>query len=233
MRKYLPCLLLVVAMAVGTSTAAADPTVGPPICSSAGMPLSGTVGNLTITGNTYVPAGSTLTVRGNLTLTPGSCFDAFTVATVKVTGSVNVGRGAILGLGCSPGAIGPEPPCGTTTTDDVVGNGISAREPLTMYLTAVTVFGSVTSIGGVRADAEPLHQLPDQGKHDHAQPRRSGLARGLVRGAAEHHPRQRRPLQQRGPHHRRARHAGLDGDRHEHDLGLPGLLRQLAGPADR
>lgn len=148
MRKYLPCLLLLVAMAVGSSTAAADPTMGPPICSSAGMPLSGTVGNLTITGNSYVPAGSTLTVRGNLTLSPGSCFDAFTVATVHVSGSVNVGRGAILGLGCSPGAIGPEPPCGTTTTDDTVGNGISAREALTMYLTAVTVNGSVTSIGG-------------------------------------------------------------------------------------
>ncbi len=148
MRKYLPCLVLVAAIAVGSSTAAADPTVGPKICSSAGTSLSGTVGNLTITGNAYVPAGSTLTVRGNLTLAQGSCLDAFTVATVDVTGSVNVGRGAILGLGCSPGAIGPEPPCGTTTTDDVVGNGISAREALTMYLTAVTVHGNVTSIGG-------------------------------------------------------------------------------------
>ena len=148
MRKYLPCLLLVSAMAVGTSTAAADPTAGPPICSSAGMPLSGTVGSLTIKGNAYVPAGSTLTVKGNLTLAPGSCFDAFTIATVNITGSVNVGKNAILGLGCSPGAIGPEPPCGMTTTNDVVGNGISAREAMTMYLTAVTVHGSVTSIGG-------------------------------------------------------------------------------------
>ncbi len=148
MRKYLPCMLVLVGMAVGSSPAAADPTVGPKICPSAGVALSGDVGNLTITGNAYVPAGSTLTVKGNLVLAPGSCFDAFTVATVNVSGSVYVGRGAVLALGCSPGAIGPEPPCGMTTTHDVVGAGISARQPLTMYLTAVTVYGNVISIGG-------------------------------------------------------------------------------------
>ena len=218
-------------MAVGSSTAAADPTVGPPICSSAGMPLSGTVGNLTITGNTYVPAGSTLTVRGNLTLAPGSCFDAFTVATVNVTGSVNVGRGAILGLGCSPGAIGPEPPCGMTTTDDVVGNGISAREPLTMYLTAVTVFGNVTSIGGGPGPTlNPYINFPIKENTITPQPGHPGLAWGLVRGAAEHDPRQRRdPDNNVGRHDRRPRNAGLDRDRDEHDLGIPGVLRQLAG----
>ena len=148
MRKYLPSLLVFVAMAVASSPAAADPTVGPKICPSAGTALSGEVGNLTITGNAYVPAGSTLTVKGNLTLAAGSCFDAFTVATVHVTGAVYVNKGAVLGLGCSPGAIGPEPPCGMSTTADVVGGGIAAREALTMYLTAVTVYGNVTSIGG-------------------------------------------------------------------------------------
>jgi hypothetical protein len=149
MRKYLPCLAVLVGMAVASSPAAADPNVGPKICPSAGQALSGSVvGNLTITGDAYVPAGSTLTVRGNLTLAAGSCFDAFTVATVVVKGAVNVGKGAVLGLGCSPGAIGPEPPCEFNTTEDIVGGGISAREPLTMYLTAVKVFGNVISIGG-------------------------------------------------------------------------------------
>jgi len=148
MRKYLPCLLVAVVMAVASSSAAADPTVGPKICPSAGSALSGEVGSVTITGDAYVPAGSTLKVKGNLTLAKGSCFDAFTVATVDVSGAVYVGKGAVLGLGCSPGAIGPEPPCGMNTTEDVVGGGIAAREPLTMYLTAVTVHGNVVSIGG-------------------------------------------------------------------------------------
>jgi hypothetical protein len=134
--------------AVTTATAAADPFEGPPICSSAGTAISGDYGNLTVTGNAYVPSGSTLTVSGNLSLAPGSCLDAFTLGTVHVRGSVIVGRGAILGLGCSPGALGPLPPCGLTTTDDTVGGSILAYHPLTMYLTAVTIRGSVESLGG-------------------------------------------------------------------------------------
>ena len=167
MRKYLPCLAVLVGMAVASSTAAADPNVGPKICPSAGKALSGSVvGNLTITGDAYVPAGSTLTVRGNLTLAAGSCFDAFTVATVVVKGAVNVGKGAVLGLGCSPGAIGPEPPCEFNTTEDIVGGG-HLREG-----TAHDVPHGGESVRqrdldrrGPRADVEPVHQLPDQGKH--------------------------------------------------------------------
>jgi len=67
---------------------------------------------------------------------------------VHVGGGVLVDEGAILALGCSPGALGPFPPCGTTTTSDSVGAGITAFDPLTMYLTAVTVHGSVVSLGG-------------------------------------------------------------------------------------
>lgn len=136
------------ALAASASTAAADPFEGPPICSSAGTAISGNYLNLRITGNQYVPSGSTLTVRGNLTVANGACLDAFTLGTVQVGGSVLVGDGAILGLGCSPGAIGPEPPCGFTTTNDSVGGSIIANRPLTMYLTAVTVHGSVESLGG-------------------------------------------------------------------------------------
>ena len=59
-----------------------------------------------------------------------------------------VGDGATLGLGCSPGAIGPKPPCGTSRTSDTVGGNIIANQPLTMYLTATSIRGSVVSIGG-------------------------------------------------------------------------------------
>lgn len=147
--RLLVGLCAVLAPVVLAANASADPFVGPPICSSAGTALSGThSGNLTITGNTYVAGGTTLTVRGNLTLAPGACLDAFTLGTVTVSGNVLVGHGAILGLGCTPGSIGPEPPCGTTTTNDTVGGNIVASQPLTMYLDGDTIRGNVTSNGG-------------------------------------------------------------------------------------
>lgn len=141
-------LCAVLAVAILAPAAAADPFEGPPVCTSAGTPLSGSHGNLTVTGNAYVKSGTTLTVSGNLTVARGACLDAFTLGTVNVGGNVLVGRGAILGLGCSEGAIGPEPPCGAETTSDTVGGSILANQPLTMYLTATRIDGSVISIGG-------------------------------------------------------------------------------------
>jgi|HubBroStandDraft_6_1064221.scaffolds.fasta_scaffold56162_3 hypothetical protein len=141
-------LALALALAVSASSAAADPFEGPPICASAGTAISGIYADLTITGNEYVKSGTNLTVLGNLTVAPGACLDAFTLGTVHVSGNVLVGKGAILALGCSPGALGPFPPCGTTTTNDSVGGNIVADQPLTMYLTAVTVHGNVASFGG-------------------------------------------------------------------------------------
>ena len=141
-------LCAVIAAAVMAPTASADPFEGPPICTSAGTAISGSYGNLTITGNAYVKSGTTLSVAGNLTLAKGSCLDAFTLGTVNVAGNVVVGKGAILALGCSPGAQGPVPPCGIETTDDTVGGSILASQPLTMYLTATTIDGSVVSWGG-------------------------------------------------------------------------------------
>ena len=134
--------------ALCTSAAQADPFVGPPICSSAGTAISGSHGDLTISGNAYVASGTTLTVKGNLVLAPGACLDAFTLGTVNVARNVLVGDGAVLGLGCSPGSIGPVPPCGTTTTSDTVGGSIVANQPLTMYLDGDTIHGSVVSLGG-------------------------------------------------------------------------------------
>jgi hypothetical protein len=152
-----PRLLLgvcaVLALAVWGASASADPTQGPPICNPQAVvtPISGTYGNLTITGNRYVAAGTALTVTGNLTIADGSCLDAFTLGTVTVGGNVKVDKGAILGLGCSPGALGmpfDQAPCDGMTTTDTVGGNIIANQPLTMYLTADTVRGNVISNGG-------------------------------------------------------------------------------------
>lgn len=133
--------------------AQADPAAAP-ICGqtegTAGTALSGTYQNLTVSGIAYVANDATLTVKGGLTLLPGSCLDAFSTGTVQVGGDVMVGFGATLALGCAPGANGPPPipPCNMTTTDDTVGGSIFGLQPKTMYLTAVTVGGDVFSFGG-------------------------------------------------------------------------------------
>jgi hypothetical protein len=131
----------------------ADPAAAP-ICGTTeatdGTALSGSYHNLTVSGIAYVANEATLTVSGNLTLAPGSCLDAFSTGTVQVGHNVNVGHGATLALGCAPGSNGPPPiaPCFFTTTDDMVGGNITADQPETMYLTAVTVGGNVVSNGG-------------------------------------------------------------------------------------
>jgi hypothetical protein len=148
--RFVLGVVAVLASVIWAASATADPA-SVPICAAQGTPISGLhTGNVTITGNAYVPDGSSLTVTGNLTLAPGACLDAFTLANVTVNGNVLVKKGAVLGLGCSPGALGPplQPPCEGQTTTDVVGGNIVANQPLTMYLTAVTVHGNVVSSGG-------------------------------------------------------------------------------------
>jgi hypothetical protein len=134
--------------AVFAANVGANPFVGPPICSSAGTAVSGHFGNLTISGNAYVPENATLTVRGNLTIAPHACLDQFSVSTVRVRENVLVGEGATLALGCTPGSIGPVPPCNNTTTNDTIDGSILADRPLTMYLDGDTIHGDVRSHGG-------------------------------------------------------------------------------------
>jgi hypothetical protein len=146
--KLLCGVCAVVALTVFAASATADP-VFIPICPSLGTALSGSYGgNLTITGNAYVDNGATLTVHGTLTLAPGSCLDAFSLGTVTVGGNLLVGKGATLGLGCTPGSVGPGPPCNGQTTNDTVGGSLLADQPLTMYLDGDTILGNVVSNGG-------------------------------------------------------------------------------------
>src|ERR1700733_15264696 len=102
------------------ASASADPTAGPPICRGNETAIDGNYGNLVITGNRYVGKKTTLNGTGNLTIGRGACLDAFTLGTVHVTVNVNVEKGAILALGCTPGSIGPVPSCNNDTTPDTV-----------------------------------------------------------------------------------------------------------------
>ena len=141
------------AVAGTASTAGADP-VHVPICGSnegtVGTALSGTYHNLTVSKVAYVAKDAKVKVTGSLTLAAGACLDAFSLGSVQVANNVTVGQGATLALGCAPGSNGPAgiPPCKNSVADDTVGGNITANQPLTMYLTAVTVGGNVVSNGG-------------------------------------------------------------------------------------
>jgi hypothetical protein len=140
-------------IALSATPATADQTAVP-LCPGGDVTaVHGTHRSLIITGQDYVPVtgnATGLTVRGNLTIAPGACLDAFSLAPVHVSGNIFVEQGATLALGCSPGALGPpvQPPCNSETTSDTVGGNIVANQPLTMYLTADTIGGSVISKGG-------------------------------------------------------------------------------------
>lgn len=140
--------VVAVGLAGTAGTAGADPTYSP-LCpnEATATALSGNYHNLSVTGSAYVASGATLTVSGSLEVTAGSCLDAFSMGVVQVAHNVTVDPGATLALGCTPFANDAPEPC-TGTPDDTVGGNISANDPLTMYLTAVTVGGNVTSNGG-------------------------------------------------------------------------------------
>lgn len=121
-------------LGLSAASAAADPTAGPRICPGTETAIAGHYRNLRITGNSYVPSGTTLRVTGNVTISRGACLDAFTLGTVHVGGNLRVERGAILALGCTPGSIGPGPPCNGETTGDTIGGNVLANHPFTMYL---------------------------------------------------------------------------------------------------
>jgi hypothetical protein len=139
----------VLALGVWTAAASADPVFSPLCQGTETVALSGTYKNLTITGdNNYVASGSSLTVTGNLVLTPGSCLDAFSLGTVTVGRNITVEPGAVLALGCTPFSNGLQDPCEGQFTNDTVGGNITAYQPLTMYLDGDTISGNVTSQGG-------------------------------------------------------------------------------------
>lgn len=142
-----------VVLAVGSSGAFAGKP-GPNPCASGTLdPSGGPYGSFTVTGTCTVPDSATaVTIDGNLTLADGASFDAVHNVTVNVTGNIKVGKGATLGLGCTPNVNDPAhgfTPCDTSvSTQDTVGGNIVANQPLTMYLDGDTVQGNVVSNGG-------------------------------------------------------------------------------------
>ena len=124
-------------LALGASSALAGKP-GPNPC-ACGTLSSGTYNGFTVTGACNVAFIASVTIHGDLTLADGAVFAGIIPSTVHVTGNVNVGEGALLGLGYA-------------TQTDVVDGNINANQPLSLYLGFVTVHGNVTSNGGGTAD---------------------------------------------------------------------------------
>jgi hypothetical protein len=136
MRLLVALLGLCGLMAVGSAPAAAP---GSATCS--GGPIAGgTYKSLTVTGVCWW-AGDPVSITGNLTVADGALLNdhAFSTASVTVGGNVKVGKGSVVGLGSY------NPFSGQHTT--VAGN-IIANQPLSMYLSFMTVHGNLISNGG-------------------------------------------------------------------------------------
>lgn len=112
------------------------------VCWGGDIP-SGSYSLLGVKGDCTIPDGAVVSVSGNVWLAPRSSLDAVTLGTVHVRGNVYVGRGAILGLGCTVAGVGCK-----ADSDVAVAGSIVAHDPLTMFLDGIKVAGDVVSYGG-------------------------------------------------------------------------------------
>jgi len=134
-------LLVALFVLCGLTAASSSMAAAPGSATCSGGPIAGgTYTSLTVTGFCWW-AGDPVTITRNLTVADGALLNDhdFSTASVTVGGNVKVGKGAVLGLGSY------NPFSGQHTT--VVGN-IIANQPLTMYLSFMTVHGNLISNGG-------------------------------------------------------------------------------------
>ena len=138
LRLLLGACVLIALVVTGSSAVAARP--GSATCSG-GAIGSGTYNGLTVTGNCGFVPGAVITINGNLVVADGAALNdhAASTATVVVNGNVQVGKGAVLGLG----TYNPFAPHNSSVSGNVVAN-----QPLSLYLSFLTVHGNLVSNGG-------------------------------------------------------------------------------------
>jgi hypothetical protein len=108
---------------------------------SGGTIVAGTYSSLKVTG-VCMFGGGTVTVRHNLMVAAGASLNdhaASPETTLHVGGNVLVGKGAIAGLG----TYNPAAP-----HDSVVDGNVIANHPLSLYISFMTIHGSLISLGG-------------------------------------------------------------------------------------
>jgi len=139
MRKFIVLVGVIGALSlavVGVAAQAARP--GSVTCS--GGPIApGAYSSVTVTG--FCWWGGDVTINGNLTVADGALLNDhdFSTATVVVNGNVKVGKSAVLGLGSY------NPFSGQHT---VVNGNVIADQPLSLYLSFITIHGNLISNGG-------------------------------------------------------------------------------------
>jgi hypothetical protein len=138
LRLLLGLSVLLAVGVVGSSALASAP--GSLTCSGGSIP-SGTYSGVTITGNCGFVPGAVIMINGNLVVSDGAALNdhAASTATVNVSGNVLVGKGAVLGLG----TYNPFAPHNSS-----VGGNVIANQPLSLYLSFLTVHGNLISNGG-------------------------------------------------------------------------------------
>lgn len=132
----------------GSTAMAGKPNAG--TCS--GGNITGTWDSFTVTGNCRF--SGPVTINGNLTVADGAVLNdhaSATPAAVHITGNVIVGSGAVLGLGTYNRFA---------LHDTTVDGNIVADQPLSLYLSFITVHGSVVSTGGGSGAAGPFRNFP-------------------------------------------------------------------------
>lgn len=137
--RYLAAAAFVVAVGVVASSAVAAPP-GSTTCSG-GTIAAGTYSSVTVTGVCWF-GGGTVDVTGNLVVADGAALNdhaASPLTTVHVGGNVLVGKGGIVGLG----TYNPFAP-----HNSVVDGNVIANQPLSLYLSFLTIHGNLVSNGG-------------------------------------------------------------------------------------
>ena len=154
MLRLVPGLALILVGAFYGVTSAGASTVNGAtgVTCSSGDIAAGTYSSITVTGTCDMPAGD-IDVRGNITVAPGALLDATTPgdpsgspllpADLTVGGSIDVGPGGVLLLGCSPFIS-----CPSAVTFDSVAGDINADQPLGVIVHSTSVAGNLSINGG-------------------------------------------------------------------------------------
>jgi hypothetical protein len=138
----------------GAPAAHATPNGATTVVCHGGTIASGDYYELVVHGTCTIPDGAMVTVETQLYVTAGSTLNAITTAKVHVKGNVQVGRHAVLGLGCAQ-----ETNCATPTKDEVGGN-INSDHATAVILHNNKVKGDITTLNdGPGRTCAPSKQL--------------------------------------------------------------------------
>jgi hypothetical protein len=137
--RFLFGLLVLAVGCVAVASAVASPP-GSSTCSG-GSIGSGTYNGLRVTGACGFVPGAVITINGNLVVEDGAALNdhAASTATVTINGNVLVGKGAVVGLG----TYNPFAPHNSSVDGNIIAN-----QPLSLYLSFLTIHGNLISNGG-------------------------------------------------------------------------------------